>query len=102
MLGRVAKGGVATGDQALKERGRDGEGWRTLGGVEDAETAAGSGTNVEEATALGEAFGDGVDCGGDCGQFGRDRRSDGRVLVIDNGEHLQGGELIDVFRLRVT
>ena len=96
VLGGVAEGGIAAGDEALNERGRDGEGWRTLGGVEDSEAAAGSCADVEESSALIEAVGDVVDGAGDVGEFGCDRRGDGRILGVDYGEHFESGELVDV------
>jgi hypothetical protein len=63
----VAEGGVAAGDEALHESWGDGEGGGTLAGVEDAETAAGAGSYVEEAASVVEAAGNFVDGFGDVG-----------------------------------
>ena len=92
----VAEGAVAAGDDALKERWGDGEGGRALGGVEDAEAAAGACSYIEEAAAVFEAVGDGVDGVGDVGEFGGDGGGDLGVFFVDDAEHLEGGELVDV------
>ena len=76
--------------------GGDGEGGRALAGVEDAEAAAGSGADVEEASAAAESFDDGVDGAGDVGELGADSGGDGGVLVVDDAEHVEGGELVEV------
>ncbi len=102
-LGRVlgvlagqAEGAVAAGDEALDELGGDGEGGWALAGVEDAEAAAGAGADVEEATAAVEPLGDGVDGAGDVGELGADGGGDGGVLVVDEAEHVEGRELVEV------
>ena len=97
-----AQSRVTAGHQGLHERGRDGEGGRALGGVEHAETTAGAGADVKEAATLDEAGGDLVHRRGDGGELGGDRRSDGRVLLVDDGEHFQGGKLVDMFGTRVA
>ena len=97
-----AEGGVSPGDDALEEGGWDGEGGRALGGVEDAEAAAGSGSDVEEAATLGEAGGDGVDCGDDVGQLSGYCGGDLGVLIVDELEHLCGREAVDVFGCRIA
>src|ERR1700760_3273623 len=96
MLAGEAKGAVAAGDEALHKLRRDGEGWRDLAGVEHAEAAAGAGTDVEEAAVALEPFGNGVDGEGDVGEFRTDGSSDLRVLVVDDAEHVEGGELVEV------
>jgi hypothetical protein len=91
-----AEGGVAAGDEALDEGRGDGEGGGALAGVEDAETAAGAGSDVEEAASVVEAAGDfvdgagdvGEDCGYGLGYFG--------VFVVDEAEHVESGEFVDV------
>ena len=102
VLGGPAQGSVAASDDPLHQRGRDGKRGRALGGVEDAEAAASPRADVEEAAALGEALGDGVDGARDGGQLRLDRRGDDRVLLVDEGEHLQRGELIDARGARVA
>ena len=97
MLAGEAERAVAAGDEALDEVGGDGEGGRALAGVEDAEAAAGAGADVEEAAAALEALGDGVDGAGDVGELGADGGGDGGVLVVDEAEHVEGGELVEVF-----
>ena len=89
VLAGEAERAVAAGDEALDEVGGDGEGGRALRGVEDAEAAAGSGADVEEATAAVEALGDGVDGAGDVGELGTDGGGDGGVLVVDEAEHVE-------------
>jgi len=96
VLAGEAEGAVAAGDESLEEVGRDGEGWGALAGVEDAEASAGAGTDVEEMAAAGEAGGDFVDGAGDGGELGADGGSDFRVFVVDELEHGEGGELVDV------
>ena len=102
LFGGVAQGSVATCDQTLDQGGWNGEGGWALGGIEHAEAAAGTGADVEEAAALGDAIGDGVDGAGDGGQLRLHCRGDRRVLPMDESEHLQGGELIDVGGARVA
>jgi hypothetical protein len=102
VLGGGAQGGVTAGDEALEEGGRDGKGGRTLSRVEHAEATAGSRSDVEEAATLGEAICDGIDRLGDGGQFGGDGRSNSGVLAVDEGEHVERGELVDVFGCRVS
>ncbi len=95
-LAGFAEGGVTAGDEALNQGGRDGEGGGALGGVEDSEAAAGSGTDVEEAAPLLEAGGDGVHRFGDAGQLGSYSGGYLCVLLVDDAEHLQGRKLVDV------
>jgi len=102
VLRRDTERRVAAGDEALHESGRNGEGWRTLGCVEYAEASAGSGADVEEASALRKAGGNFVNREGDAGQLGCDRGCDGRILLVDNGEHLERREVIDVFGIRIA
>jgi len=97
VFGGVAQGGVATGDEGLEERGWDREGGWTLGCVEYAETAAGAGADVEEAAAFGEALGDDVDRAGDGRDFSSDCGGDSGVLLVDEGEHVERGDFVDVF-----
>jgi hypothetical protein len=92
----VAEGGVAAGDEALHEGWGNGEGWGALAGVEDAETAAGAGSDVEEAASVVEAAGDFVDGFGYVGEdFGYGLGYFG-VFVVDEAEHVECGELVDV------
>src|SRR6185312_13183659 len=86
------------GDDALKQLGRDGEGGGALARVEDAETSAGAGSNVEEAAALPEALRDRVHGAGDLRQHRRNGGSDLRVLMVDDAEHLERGQFADVLR----
>ncbi len=44
-----------------------------------------------------EARGDGVDGSGDVREFGGDGGCYARVLGVDDAEHLEGGEGVDVF-----
>jgi hypothetical protein len=80
----------------LHESWGDGEGGGTLAGVEDTEAAAGAGSDVEETATVLEAAGDFVDGFGDVGEdcsyglryFG--------VFVVDEAEHVESWELVDV------
>jgi hypothetical protein len=102
LLTGFAEGRVAAGDEALHESWRDGEGWGALAGVEDAEAAAGAGSDVEEAASVFEAVGDFVDGFGDVGE-GSDYGGDGfAVLVADEAEHFECGEFVDVLGGRVA
>ena len=83
-------------DNALHEGARHGERRRALGGVQNAQAAAGPGADVEEASAPGEARGDSVDRSGDVGQFGRNGGSDAAVLLVDHPQHVQRGEGVDM------
>ena len=91
-----AEGGVSAGDEALHESWGDGEGWGDLAGVEDAETAAGAGSDVEEAASVVEAERDFVDGFGDVGEGGGYGGDYFAVLVADEAEHVEGGEFVDV------
>ena len=89
-------GRVAAGDKTLDERWGDGEGGGALAGVEDAETAAGAGSDVEEAASVVEAVGDFVDGFGDVGEDGGYGLRYFGVFVVHEAEHVEGGELVDV------
>jgi len=102
VLAGEAEGAITSGDEALDEVGGDGKSWGALAGVEDAEAAAGACTDVEEAATAVEAFGDGVDGAGDAGEFGADGCGDGGVFRIDEGEHVEGGELIEMLGGRIA
>ena len=91
-----AQGGVAAGDEADEEAGRDREGGRALASVEDAEAAAGAGADIEQPATPGETLGDGVDGLGDGGQGGADGGGDGGVFVVDGLKYVERGELVDV------
>jgi len=92
----VAEGGVASGDEALEEGWGNGEGGWALAGVENAETAAGAGSDVEEAASVFEAVGDFVDGFGYVGEGGDDGGDCFAVFVADEAEHVEGGEFVDV------
>jgi hypothetical protein len=96
LLAGFAEGGVAAGDEALHESWGDGECGRNFAGVEDAETAAGAGSDVEETAAIVDAACDFVDGFGYVGEDGGYGRSDFGVFVVDEAEHVEGGELVDV------
>src|SRR5437763_14749221 len=91
-----AESGVAAGDEALHKVWGDGEGRWALAGVEDAETAAGAGSYVEEAASVVEAAGDFVDGFGDVGEDGGNGGNGFAVFVADGAEHGEGRELVDV------
>ena len=97
----AAERGVASGDEADEEAGIDGEGGRALACVEHSEASAGSGTDVEEASAPGEADADSVDRHCDGGQYGADRSRDAGILIVDDGEHGEGRKLINLLAVRV-
>ena len=86
---------VAAGDQALEQICGDGERRRALAGVQHAEPAAGARSYVEEAAAARKALSDGVDGLRDVRQLGVDSGGDGRVLSVDQLQHLQSGELVE-------
>ena len=44
---------------------------------------------------MSEGFDDGVDGAGDVGEFGGDGVGDAAVFVVDDGEHVEGGEFVD-------
>jgi hypothetical protein len=80
------------------EEGRgDGEGWRALAGVEDTEAAAGACSGVEEAATFVESLCDGVDCFRNLGEDQGYGRGDLGVLLVDEAEHVESRELVDVF-----
>ncbi len=91
-----AEGGVAAGDEPLYESRGDGEGGGNLTGVEDSETAAGARSDVEEAAALFEAGGDCIDSFGNVGEFSGYCGGYFGVFFVDDAEHLEGGEFVDV------
>jgi hypothetical protein len=91
-----AEGGVAAGDEALHESWGDGEGGRALAGVKDAETAAGAGSDVEEAASVVEAAGDFVDGFSYVGEDGGYGLGYFGVLVVDEAEHVECREFVDV------
>ena len=92
----AAERGVAAGDDGVEEAGWDGEGGGALAGVEDGKAAAGSGADEEKTAAATEAVGDGVHGCGDLWKLGADGGGDGRVFVVDDLEHVESGELVDV------
>ena len=96
LLAGFAESGVAAGDEALEESWRDGEGWGALAGVEDAETAAGAGSDVEDSASVVDAACDFVDGFGDLGKDGGYGLRYFCVFVVDDAEHFEGGELVDV------
>ena len=96
LLAEPAEGGVAAGDEALKESWGDGEGRGNFAGVEDAETAAGAGADVEDAATVLYSLGDFVDGLRDVGEDRGDGLSYFCVFVVDEAEHVEGGELVDV------
>lgn len=97
-----SQGAVATSDEALHEVGGDGEGRWALAGVEDAEASAGAGTDVEEATTELEAGGDGIDGLCDVRELCLDGSGDLGVFGVDDGEEVEGGELVEVLGGRVA
>src|SRR5277367_1649657 len=96
MLAGFAEGGVAAGDQPLNESWGDGEGRGNLAGVEDAETAAGAGADIEDAATVLYTLRDFVDCFRDFGEDGGYGLRDLCVFVVYEAEHVEGGELVDV------
>jgi hypothetical protein len=86
---------VAPGDDALHQLRVHREGWRALAGIEHAQPPARPRADVEEPSAALEPFGDGIHRLRDARQLGLDRRSDLRILGVDDREHLQRGELIE-------
>ncbi len=102
LLAGFAEGGVAAGDKALHESCGDREGWGDLAGIENTEAAAGAGSDIEEAAPVFEAAGDLVDGFGDVREFGGDCLRNLGVLFVDDAEHLQGRELVDVLGERVA
>src|ERR1700678_1276277 len=101
MLGRPAKRRISAGDESLYQRWRNREGGWALGCIEHAKATAGPRANVEESSAEGEAGSDGVDGAGNVGQFSGDGRGDARVLLIDEGEHLERRKLVEMRGPRV-
>jgi hypothetical protein len=91
-----AEGGVAAGDETLHESCGDGEGRRNFAGVEDAEAAAGACSDVEEVASVVEAARDFVDSFGDCGEDGGYGCGYFGVFFVDEAEHVESGEFVDV------
>jgi hypothetical protein len=95
-LAGFTEGGVAACDEALHESWRDGEGGRDFAGVKNAETTAGAGSDVEETTSVFEAAGDLVYGFADVGKFGGYGLRDFGVFVVDDAEHVECWEFVDM------
>ena len=71
--------------------GCGGVGGRALGGVERGDAAGGAGADVDQAAAVAQGTGDGVDDDGDLGQRLLDGCGDLGVFVVDDAGDLEGG-----------
>jgi hypothetical protein len=93
-LAGVAEGAISSGNDALKERLRDGEGGGALGSVEDAKTSAGACSYIEETASLLEAFGDRVHRDRDIWELGCDCGGHLLIFFVNQAKHLEGGKPI--------
>ncbi len=92
---------MAAGNQADHLLSRDAVGRRAFAGIQDAEPARGAGADVDQP-ALAERCRDGIDRPGDLGQQLADRQRDLLILLIDDAQHLQGRQLVDLDAGRVA
>ncbi len=72
------------------------EGGRDLGSVEGAETAAGSGADVDEASALAESGDDDVDGAGDLRKGAADCCGDGCVFAVDEADDFERRHAVEI------
>ena len=86
----------ASGHDELHGAGIGVEGGRDFRGVESAETAAGAGADVDEASAMTEARGDHVNGTGDLRQCAADCGGNGRVFVIDHADDFERRHLVEI------
>ncbi len=69
---------------------------RNFGGVESADAAAGSGADVDEASALAEPGDDDVDGARDLRQGAADRRGDGGIFLIDEAHDFERRHAVEI------
>src|ERR1700719_3019226 len=72
------------------------ESWRNLGGVERPESAAGSSTNIDEASPLAQPGCDHVDSTSNLRQSAPDRHSHGGVLLVDESHNFQRRHAVEI------
>ena len=99
-FGGVGEGLGASGHDELHGARVGVESGRDFGGVEGAEAAAGSGADVDEASAVADAGGDDVDGAGDLRQGAADGGGDGGVFVVHQAGDFEGGFVVEIVRRR--
>jgi hypothetical protein len=70
-------------------------GW-DLGGIESAEAAAGSGADVDEASALAKSRSNDFHGASDLRQSAADGRGDGGIFVVDEANDFERGHLVEI------
>ena len=86
---REMDGSGTASNEGAHDFSRDTEGGRTLGGVEDAEAAAGAGADVEEASTAADVVDDAVDGAGNGRKFAGDGESDAAVFSIHDANDFE-------------
>ena len=95
-FGGFCQGLWTAGHHILHGAGTGVEGGGNLGGVEGAETAAGSGADVDETSTLAKAGGDHVDSAGNLRQGAANCDGGGGVLVVDEADDFERGHAVEV------
>ena len=95
---RLQKGGGAAGDEPDDQIRRDAVGRRAFGGIQHAQTAGGSGADVEQPTAAAELPLDEIDAAGDFRQHQGHRFGTAVILLIDEADHFLRREPVDIRR----
>ena len=85
-----------------EQAGRHGKRGRAFACIEYPKPSAGSRAEVKEAAALRKALRNCVDGFRYLGQHGANGKRDGLVGVVDDGEHVKRGELVDLLGGRVA
>ncbi len=94
-FGGGGEGFGASGDDEVRSR-IGVEGGRALDGVEGGDAAAGSGADVDEASAAAESGGDLIDGAGDLGQGAGYGGGDGGVFGVDQVRDFEGGFAVEI------
>jgi hypothetical protein len=97
-----AQSGIAACHDPLHQAGRDVVGRWTFRSVEHTEPPGRSRADVDEPPSLLHARNDTINGGGNRGQITSDGLSHLAVCMIDDAQHVQRGQLVDRFALRIA
>lgn len=92
----LGDGSMPTGDQRTDELRGGAEGGRALGSIEDSETAAGTGSHVDETATGLHPGNDAVDGTSDGRKLSRNGGRDSAILPIHEVDDLPGGHVVKI------